>query len=1553
MHAAYVLNATAPDTAFFQVQIVIGGHNDTAYLNDVWVATARLDEAGEDVTWYRLRDAPFGPRSDVAYYFDILLQGVYLVGGQVGHACGLRELGVCSREVWFMKVAVNASTGAPSVAWTASSLPANVSARCGPAIRFSYTSLVVGGQLSYNDSTCSTPPVTVNEQWNVDFPSRSATRLPDAPFSPRRWSGGDAAVVSHAANARLLGGYRVVNVSTQARNGRVRLAGMELVADVWLCNGDGCWSVYYNGSLNGTMIPPTSVPLPTAFAPITAYVTGFGSLSFGGVLPRAAVEQWRATRPLVDRELDDVDWREVAVNVTMVSFRYADPNRGLRTPANTMAGRMQLPLTAVMDEDELNDPTSDYALGSEWAMSHGFVDSMFTSVTAGATLHQRPRAFADSPDNSSIDSWWTPMAASSAATRRPLLNFDLRRRDHRTATISQLLIGDAPSTQHQSTAVTWTSGGRSGSRYYNDVVMSMPLRCPPPTDPSYREALGPLLFGGERRLNSQWYAGLAAISMGVLAWCPTGYHLEPPSIDVYVTLVCQADGMWMDPAANTVRRCVRDDADGLNCTWPLVNLGLEYCQPALPIVSDVMVSYSYNGSTKTLPVTDGVVLSGLPPNYADPVRMRVGGTLFVEPVRIFIAGIPCQQVTLDAPQPLCYNSSVSSDVSHSHHVCDNASPWVSCVVPPLYGGYIALDVIILSGRAGLLAETAGDENDGLITITSAAPAITRLHSADCSQEQPLSLVDCPVNRTIALTICAASDSIQYDDVLEVVLGVVFVGNCQFDHAQRGEYCAQCFVQPQYGSLLPIVLLSTLGPRSTTAAYLSFAGCPAGMWLDKGAVLQNATNLCVACPAGWSTMGNGGQTQCTQCPAGTYSHAADPDCSPCQAGQHSASAGSTACSPCPLNSYANHTRQTGCQSCSLNDYIVYSTNHSHDRPIDGECVSCPAGAMCTISGNILSAAGQYLLIDQQAATVSGIRCSSSACMSAAELCPQADDSSDDSGSSNGEPHQDNQQQQPPQPQLISVSQLRVVNCCGTGRWPAYVNVSSFLLPNVSSPASSLPADLLDNNGVNVLCAHCLPGHSSVNGRCVACSSVQWGALCGVLLLALLLVYAVHRLPHDWTGSASLAIVAYFVQLSAMFKASSVLPQLFALVNLQLLGGHTISQSAAATTSDNTLTDAVESVCIAPLDDVGRIHLSFLSPLIALGLLALLALIQIAVRAALNATTRQDVDDSDDDVGASSSGSIAWRVYRLLFVPAQPRALQTMLASAGWAGDEASGSSQLLVAERSEPLIVDAQPLRCDVQQAAPWRSSVSVWRLYQRSLVRLILLSYSGLSLLVLSCLHWQAVGEYGWRLTDYPTVSPGSSEWSALLPGVVLTLIVVCCAPLVLLLFLWHQHRNGHIDAVKRKLQLPSVDATQLTAREQMLLQLTAMYRVQHWWMPAYVLVRRLLAAVLLVTVRSSSVWVWLTIAGYTQLVVHLRLQSYERAVDNDFESLTLLSLSLQTALLAAFPPPLAASVSAALVGTTTALIAAPLLIIVIHTIHRTYQRHRNAHQQEQRPQQN
>jgi hypothetical protein len=205
------------------VHWVIGGVNASGhYLNDVWVAVAELRSAVTthvDVVWLRLADAPFSPRSDM---HALVINGVdpsfgltrlFVLGGQLSHACGLRELGVCSSEAWVATVQASLldnGTIDVNVTWAPGSeqhealfsLPKP--SRCGAALisrdsRENYmTFTLVGGQLSYDDSSCSSAPVTVNEQWWMrmelslterwpPFVNASWEALPPAPFSPRRW----------------------------------------------------------------------------------------------------------------------------------------------------------------------------------------------------------------------------------------------------------------------------------------------------------------------------------------------------------------------------------------------------------------------------------------------------------------------------------------------------------------------------------------------------------------------------------------------------------------------------------------------------------------------------------------------------------------------------------------------------------------------------------------------------------------------------------------------------------------------------------------------------------------------------------------------------------------------------------------------------------------------------------------------------------------------------------------------------------------------------------------------------------------------------------------------------------------------------------------------------------------------------------------------------------------------------------------------------------------------------------------------------------------------
>ena len=114
-----------------------------------------------------------------------------------------------------------------------------------------------------------------------------------------------------------------------------------------------------------------------------------------------------------------------------------------------------------------------------------------------------------------------------------------------------------------------------------------------------------------------------------------------------------------------------------------------------------------------------------------------------------------------------------------------------------------------------------------------------------------------------------------------------------------------------------------------------------------------------------------------------------------------------------------------------------------------------------------------------------------------------------------------------------------------------------------------------------------------------------------------------------------------------------------------------------------------------------------------------------------------------------------------------------------------------------------------------------------------------------------------------------------------------------------------------------------LSARQALLLQLSAMYRLGQTWQAVLILVRRLLLVLLLVLLPDAAVWTWLTALNFCFLALHLHCLPYERVVDNSLETLSLLSLSLQTTLLSLWPPPF---MSQPLYSALCALDVGPLL---------------------------
>jgi hypothetical protein len=409
-------------------------------------------------------------------------------------------------------------------------------------------------------------------------------------------------------------------------------------------------------------------------------------------------------------------------------------------------------------------------------------------------------------------------------------------------------------------------------------------------------------------------------------------------------------------------------------------------------------------------------------------------------------------------------------------------------------------------------------------------------------------------------------------------------NCSaFSGAEHAvERCASCTVLPRLGAGLELRVHNyALGLVSAEDASLSFSPCDPGEKADADAALQgNATSLCALCSPGSASEGAASAFDCAACRPGYYAkEAGQAQCAPCPVGQFVASFNASACDFCPLNSFQVDEAQTRCELCDLNTYIVYSAvnaSGSSSGRRAGQCVPCPASAVCNIEGNITAMAGAYLLISE-AGTVNSVQCSSLACKDSWE-CPGT-------GTDDGS-------------ERIPTSPLRVVNCCGDGRWPAALQ---------DRQRYEREPELLLTDGHNVLCALCLPGYSVVNGRCIDCPRVAWAPLTGLLLLALLLVYVVHRLPSDLTGAATVLVLSYFLQQASLFLSTENLPQLLSLLQVSLLGDH-LQQGAGS-----GAVGAV-SVCIVPLTDSGRITMALLSPLIALAMLAIIALMQLAARSA---------------------------------------------------------------------------------------------------------------------------------------------------------------------------------------------------------------------------------------------------------------------------------------------------------------------------------------------------
>ena len=1383
--------------------------------------------------------------------------------------------------------------------------------------------LLRGGQRSYNDSSCSSPPSYDNDTFIKNVTSSEWQWMEKIPFSPRRFLRSSVVGQGDIEEALIPGPVYQSVRALPTSPPTARLTSATLLTDVWLC---GYVFQYQDGQLycrwvsddNDVYAPALTLLAPRGDvggmrlalelrpnSPFTngGYTPVVATWMGGGYTSDAFIEAYRQTLPVMIAALQ-ANLSELAVNVTCTTSFFPVSGEG------AIAFRADLPMNTTLTEEEINNQTGDYTLGSEWQAWLG--PGFYTEVVVN-TLHHEPFAFADNPGNAT---WFLPQAAPSYNTTRPLFNFQLRRLDSSSTTAMS-------SMRHLFDDLI--IGGHTGSIYLNDVVQLSHSLCPFPDDPSFRDVLGPVewSWSGGSTGSADQYPYITQYVV-CLSSCNEGYHLEPPPVAGCVELICAPNRVWMDLQTQSITRCVRNQLD---CAFPLDDLGGVECEPLLPRINAVQGTFiagDVQGLGQETPISN-LGPWALVDAPLSRLWLTITGDVFFEPVSVSVRGQQCEDAKLvelgsSAPLPsMCYNISLNGEVLRT---CSSFAHHITCTLQRAQPG-VNSAIVVHSGRMGALTmlSKSAPLPGAPATLSTAPPQLHSVFSVDCHQDDDLQLSSCPPSRPFNVTIhieestlvAPLTDSVDSADKDVVVTWTTSLGSLVVPCTWISNLgVMNCFLHPwTERAHLSLQRIST-GQVSSISAAFTFASCTAGWQTNADAALRGLWDkLCTACPPGASTNNDSSATSCTACEPGFYADSsASRTCTACALGHFTSNRSSVTCVPCPLNAFSNSTGRSFCEACLLNEYIVFDDQQA--RGVVGHCEPCPIGASCLSNGSIMASEGSYVLVDQTQGTLSTLSCSASACRDGAECVATALSTTFPT---------------------IATSQLPILNCCGEGRWTAFTSDSS---------AYAGITELEQTAGYNVLCALCSPGYSSITGMCVSCSASNSGLIVLLLVMVLVVVYVLHRLPHDWTGSATLSIATAFVQLSALLLSSTAaVPQLLALLNLHVdtIGG------LGNNLQDGDRAAGVARVCITPLADTGRVMLQLAAPLIAVGMLSVVAALQLVMLLILHLRGQSVTDDNtihecDTSISTSTSKMTLRALYRLIFDTTPTQVVgQTHVASAFSMNMDAPPSRSIHseLKEQKDGRDDDKSPdsLSPSTQGSSVARKSrigeMGMRSAYLRSLLRLIDISYIGISAVCLSFFRWQEVGEFGWRLKNYPTLSPDSPAYRTLYPVVLMTLLLVVLGlPILFVVVMIVAHRKGllvEVKASQRELQGGHVRNRDIPALNAALLQLLAMYRVECWWQGVWRPVRRLWVVLVCTLCDGSEMWSWAAMALGLMLALHARVQPFERRRDNELELLCLTSLFVQAALLAAYPPPLTPRIVQAALQT---LLLIPLVLSML-----------------------
>jgi hypothetical protein len=1003
--------------------------------------------------------------------------------------------------------------------------------------------------------------------------------------------------------------------------------------------------------------------------------------------------------------------------------------------------------------------------------------------------------------------------------------------------------------------------------------------------------------------------------------CSEGEHFDPPLEDALATLTCMPHGLWMDAELGSVRRCIKAR---LQCIAPFTDDGYGICIDPLPVVSSMRVVLT--SLYQRVPSWSKPGHNAAPTQFVDVAapwgfsegaqRLVVEGQWLAEPITVWVNTQLC-----NAPQLL--NSSLWCSAAGGAGDCRYFGSVITCLIDS-NAFTPSRTATVRVGRRGRTVSMVPQQDGALdssapLSIQSVSPTIDVFRPGEpntgCEPagDAAHQWENCPDDRSFAWYICLINAPLIHNEfphllqrqALYLATGAMDpyrglacgpYGDLYMETPTEQVYpceprlpawrcltqrlCFGCTVTMQSASHLigysypPMPELNNaqqlLQPH--TAPKISVRDCRAGYLTNYTAAAVNLTQRCQPCATGSHTNDMKAQQSCSLCPRGHYSNeSGTAKCHECPAGSYAPELGSTHCLPCGLNGWQTTPGAERCNSCDDGQYVNYpqtsgsSSGNGSSASQSGHCSLCPHGASCSRNGTLVAAAGVYLLIEQDQGTVSPTDCAVQACVDGSEdpVCREAALTFPtlNNGSLASSQLPSSSSSSIAGVQRISSSGLGVVNCCGQHRLP------------------SIDAD----GRINVLCSECASGYSEFGGRCVQCETVQWAALLLLLLLAILLLYAMHRLTRDESGSSTLSILMYFVQMSMLCLGDGLLPYWLSVANLNLDSSQISSQ------------------CVVPMSAYGKIAARSLSPVIAAVMVLLLLALQLTARSALNLAWMRHRRSAGRD--------------RLIWLY---RALLPAIASEGGQSQLSTPSDPLkrplLEMSMSEPIAAEPPVVlhpaegKEDSQQSAASAASKpaatlqdgrlyttgdsvsGVCRYYKHTLLLVLLFSYNAMTTVSLACLHSRAVGGFGQRLWQYPSIDMAQPQYAALTAIMVVVLVVaVAGCPVALALYLaWLRHR--------------ALIGLEAQHEQSVSLLLCKSYKPQFFYYTVCILLRRLALIVVITFASRGTAYSWLTILNNLFLALHILARPFKHSRDNAYETLTLLALSVQTGLLSGYP---------------------------------------------------